>query len=299
MDCGLTLLAEDPSNPAMEHPMFARLQAVFHQVRLDLLWNWLRRRERATLRRLGEAVASGGPIDSPGMRRWKQEIDTGLGRIASLRRDSQRSHEDDRADLATVARWMVLVVILRGVCTRQVLRHAGVAARRELQPRYEALGELAAGRSDAPASLARQVSDLRAELARVEAGRERWVAPYGGSAIPAGAIRAGVEVSSFARAVARQLRSHFFPKAPALVGLAVGWWVANTYTDSHLRSALRSIGIGSGGTRVISSSMYDAMSFWLPLLAAALCAYIGERIGAGYGLAGQQAEGNDPRPGGH
>jgi hypothetical protein len=94
----------------------------------------------------------------------------------------------------------------------------------------------------------------------------------------------------FGRAVARQLRSQVFPKAPALVGLAVGWWVANTYTDSHLRSALRSIGIGSGGTRVVSSSTYETMSFWLPLLAAALCAYIGEKIGAFYGFARQQSE---------
>ncbi|HEX6668420.1 MAG TPA: hypothetical protein VF061_02610, partial [Gemmatimonadales bacterium] len=66
------------------------------------------------------------------------------------------------------------------------------------------------------------------------------------------------------------------------VGLCVGWWIANTYTDSHLRSGLRSLGIGSGGTRVVSSSTYEAMTFWLPLLAAALCAYLGERIGAHY-----------------
>lgn len=32
----------------------------------------------------------------------------------------------------------------------------------------------------------------------------------------------------------------------------------------------------------MSSSTYEAMSFWLPLLAAALCAYLGERIGAFY-----------------
>ena len=75
-----------------------------------------------------------------------------------------------------------------------------------------------------------------------------------------------------------QLRSHLFPKAPALVGMAVGWWIANTYTDSRLRSALHSIGIGSGGTRVVSGSTYRAMSFWLPLLAAGLCAYVGARL---------------------
>jgi hypothetical protein len=283
----------------MEHPMFARSQAVFHQARLDLYRTWLRRRERATLCRLGQAVVEGGPIDAREMQRWKQEIDTGLGRIESLTRESRLSLEADRADLAMVARWMGPVVILRGVCTRLVHRHARAAARRALRPRYEALGELAAGRSEAPAPQARQVAGVRAELARVVAERERWVAPYGGSAIPAGAVRAGVEAVGFGRAVARQLRSQLLPKAPALVGLAVGWWIANTYTDSHLRSALRSIGIGSGGTRVVSSSAYEAMSFWLPLLSAALCAYLGERIGGFYGVAGQRADGPDRRPGGH
>nr|AHN97956.1 kinesin-like protein [uncultured bacterium lac160] len=264
--------------------MVVRLQAVFHQVRLDLRRSWLHRRERAALCRLGEVLATTGPIDTPDMRRWKQEIDAGLGRIESLTRESRCSLEADRADLAIVARWMAPVVMLRGICTRLVLRHAKAAARRELRPSCEALGELAASRSDAAAPVSRQVAGVRAELARVLAERERWVAPYGGSAIPAGAVRAGVEASGFGRAVAGQLRSHLLPKAPALVGLAVGWWIANTYTDSHLRSALRSIGIGSGGTRVVSSSTYEAMSFWLPLLAAALCAYAGERIGGFYGL---------------
>jgi hypothetical protein len=119
---------------------------------------------------------------------------------------------------------------------------------------------------------------VRAELARVAAERERWVAPFGGTAIPGWTARARLETMEFGRAVRSQLRAHLLPKVPALAGLAVGWWIANTYTDSHLRSALRSIGIGSGGTRLVSSSGYEAMSFWLPLLAAALCAYAGERV---------------------
>jgi hypothetical protein len=233
------------------------------------------------------------------MRRWKQEIDAGLAHIESLAGESRRSLEADRADLTTVARWMGPVVILRGVCTRLVLRHVTAAARRGLRPCYEALGELAAG-GDAPTALTRQVAEVRASIARGQAERERWVVPFGGGAIPAGAVRAGVETAGFGRAVARQLRSQVFPKAPALVGLAVGWWVANTYTDSHLRSALRSIGIGSGGTRVVSSSTYETMSFWLPLLAAALCAHVGERIGTFYGfLPRQRSEGPTLPPGDH
>jgi hypothetical protein len=41
------------------------------------------------------------------------------------------------------------------------------------------------------------------------------------------------------RSVLIQLRSHLLPTAPAIAGLAVGWWIANTYTDSHLRSVTR------------------------------------------------------------
>jgi hypothetical protein len=94
--------------------------------------------------------------------------------------------------------------------------------------------------------------------------------------------RVVTESLGFGRAVLVQLRSHLLPKAPALAGLAVGWWIARTYTDSHLQSVLRSLGIGKGGTRVVSSSTYEAMRFWLPLLAAALCAYLGERLAAHY-----------------
>jgi hypothetical protein len=177
---------------------------------------------------------------------------------------------------------------VRGVCTRLVLRHRQSLERRALWPRFEALGDLAMGSAEsathagAHSRLRRDVAAARGELADTTVKRERWMAPFGGRALPAWTATAGTEAVGFGRAVLRQLRSHLMPKAPALAGLAAGWWIANTYTDSHFRSVLRSVGIGSGGTRVVSSSTYDAMTFWLPLLAAALCAYVGERLGAYY-----------------
>ena len=264
--------------------MLARFQAQFHEIRLDLRSRQLLRRERLTLRRLGAEVASSGAAGGEALVPLLAGIAEGERRAAALLAEGLASLEADRADLREVAGWMKPVVVVRGVCTRMVLRHRRSIERRALRPRLEALGELVSG---SPAS---EVAALREQLAITASERERWGAPYGGSALPTWAPQAARETVGFGRAVLMQLRSQVLPKAPALVGLAVGWWVANTYTDSHFRSALRSIGIGSGGTRVVSSSTYETMSFWLPLLAAALCAYLGERIGAFYGFGRQQSE---------
>ena len=264
--------------------MLARFQAQFHEIRLGLRSRQLRRRERLTLRRLGAEVASSGAARGEAAAPLLAEIAEGERRAAALLAEARASLEADRTDLRDVASWMKPVVVVRGVCTRTVLRHRRSIERRALRPGLEALGELVSG------SAASEVAALRGQLALIARERERWGAPYGGSALPTWAPQAARETVGFGRAVLMQLRSHILPKAPTLMGLAVGWWVANTYTDSHLRSALRSIGIGSGGTRVVSSSSYETMSFWLPLLAAALCAYVGERIGAFYGLARQQSE---------
>jgi hypothetical protein len=265
--------------------MFARLHAQFHEIRLHLQGRRLRHQERLGLRRLGEEVARGEAGGSDAFAQLVGEIAEGERRAAALGAEARASLDADRADLCAVAAWVKPAVVLRGLCTRLVLRHRRSLERRALRPRLEALGELATGSAACgaePGFLAREVAAVRGQLAAVTAERERWVAPYGGRALPAWTARVGAEGVGFGRAVLTQLRCHLLPKAPAIAGLTVGWWIANTYTDSHLRSALRSLGIGSGGTRVVSSSTYEAMTFWLPLLAAALCAYLGERLGAYY-----------------
>ena len=245
----------------------------------------MRQRERLELRRLGEELARADAGGSEAFARLVGEIAEGERRAAALAAEGRASVDADRADLRAVAAWVKPVVVLRGLCTRLVLRHRRSLEHRALRPRFEALGELATGSADRgtlPGSLAREVAAVRGRLAAVTAERERWVAPYGGRALPDWTTRAGTEGVVFGRVVLTQLRSHLLPSAPAIAGLTVGWWIANTYTDSHLRSALRSLGIGSGGTRVVGSSTYEAMTFWLPLLAAVLCAYLGERLGAYY-----------------
>jgi hypothetical protein len=272
--------------------MLARLQAQFHEIRLDLRSRHLRRRERLTLRRLGAEVAKTEVGASAVLAPLRAEIAEGERRVAALLAEDRASLEADRADLREVASWMKPVVVVRGLCTRLVLRHRRSAERRALYPRLEALGDLVTVSQSVATggALVREVVALRERLTAVAREQEQWGAPYGGSAFPQWATHAARETAMFGRAVLTQLRSYLVPKAPAIAGLLVGWWIANTYTDSHLRSALRSLGIGSGGTRVVSSSTYEAMSFWLPLLAAALCAYVGERIGAFYGFARQPSQ---------
>jgi len=259
--------------------VFARLQTQLDQIRLDLQGRWLRRQERRALRRLGEAVAA-RPCegDSEEVRRLTLALVDGRHRLDTLAADRAASLDADRADYAAVAPWMRPVVVMRGLSTRAVLRHRGAAARRLLGPHYEALGVAAANAGGGTAD----VSASRAALERLQAERARRLAGFGGTAHPVWMRHAGTEVQSLGRAIVSQLRSALVPKLPALAGMAAGWWIANTYTDSHVRSVLRSVGIGSGGTRVVSGSTYKVMSFWLPLLAAALCAYLGERIAQHY-----------------
>lgn len=270
----------------------APLGAIWQAAHLTLRIRGLRRREREALVRLGEAI----PVASAQGRAWQagEAVQAELAAIERLTRRPDaiaealvRSLEADRNDYAIVAAWMRPLVIARGLCTRAVLRHHWARWRRDLQLRNVALGEavLAAGASVSaelavPATLANAVRALRAELLDAVAERERRLAPLHATAVSRGADRAAHEVAGLGRAVWQQLHGHLMPRASALAGLAAGWWVTNTYTDSHWRGALHSLGVGKGGRHVVSGDTYRALNFWLPILAAALCAYLGDRLAA-------------------
>jgi hypothetical protein len=174
--------------------------------------------------------------------------------LASLVAERRAVAEAERRDLARVAWWIRPAVVMRTLSSRAVLQDERRRRQRVLDVAHEALAR-AAGRG--------------------RAGDPPPLSAPGGPPVSGWASR---EAHGLTIAFWGQLRSHIFPKAPALVGMAVGWWIANTYTDSRVRSVLHSVGIGSGGTHVVSGSTFRAMSFWLPLFAAALCAYAGERI---------------------
>jgi hypothetical protein len=200
------------------------------------------RAERRRVRAKGRAIAaSRGETDH----------------LVALAELCDRSYEADRADAESVDLWALPLVTIRGVATRAVLRHRIARGHCRLGSRYEALGrEAVAGEGGA---------DPLAPVAGKPEAERRTVRR---------------EATRFGRAFWGQLRPALLPKAPALTGLAVGWWIANTYTDSRWKSLARSVGIGSGGTTVVSADTYRAMRFWLPLLAAAVCAYLADRIAA-------------------
>jgi hypothetical protein len=239
--------------------MFARLQAQAHEIRLDLHSRWLRRQERAALRRLGEDIATGTENENTELRAVRAEISAARQQLGVLAEERASSLAGDRADLRRVATWIQPLVIIRGLCGRAVLYHRASAVHKRLASLHEAAGTLAASRGPMPQR--RELVEARDWLERVTSERDQRLAAFGGTAHPAWLRRAAMEAAGLAGAFLKQLRSTLLPKVPALAGMMVGWWITNTYTDSHLRSALRSLGLGHGGTHVVSASTYKAMSF--------------------------------------
>ena len=233
----------------------AHIVAFFQTPRLRFdAWR-AERRQAEALRRAGQDVADhpqAGADDRlqplfAALHRHRSRLDRLSAALAT-------SLEADRADFGSTAPWLRPLVVLRGLCDRAVLHHQLQQCRRDLGVCHEALGR---------AALAQSVEQHR---------------PFDGEPHPRWVRVLADEGRELGTAVGRQLHSRLAPRASALAGLAAGWWVASTYTDSHLRSIMSSVGIGRGGTHVVSGTTYKAMSFWLPILAAATCAYLGDRL---------------------
>lgn len=264
--------------------MIARLTAPLQHLRLSGRLRDARERERRALARLGEAVVRAGPSDRHvELQAALLRIQAVRGRMDALRSALERSVEAERSDLAAVAPWMRPVVAIRGLAERAVLRHRLARTRRELRPEHEAVGAqvladpaLAHWARCLP-HLADAVATARADVAAASTDLNRRL-PGPGGAAPLWTDPLAREAAAFGRAVWSHLRPQVFPRASALAGLAAGWWVTATYTDSRWRAIFRSLGLGHGGTHVVSGSTYRAMRFWVPILAAALCAYLGDRL---------------------
>ncbi len=262
-----------------------RVRAALRALSLARRIDATRRLEGAALARAGEAVARTWATVDPAPAAVARVVEA-RRRIAALDAATSASLDQDRADYASVAVRVQPLVITRGLAARVILRHQRRVALRHLDATHADLGRATLdGTAGLPAAavphiLDEAIASARADLAAAERERAELLAPLGGSLLPHGLATVVTEGSAFGRAVWTQLRGQLLPRAPALAGLVVGWWVAHTYTDSRWKAALHRFGFGDGGTTVVSPETYERMRFWLPLLAAAACAYAGSRLAA-------------------
>jgi hypothetical protein len=256
--------------------MIDYLRAQLDIVRLAVRQRDLRRRELVALARLGRTTLADGGSREGRLAVLAVEAATARDRLTALAEEHRTALAQTRADLAGVPRWMAPVVLVRGASARAVLRQRRGLIEKAVHELHLTAGRLAMVNAGSPA--AREVQAIRSQLASAASERQRRLASLDAYPVSAWVDRAGEEGKQLGNAVWAQLRSQLTPKVPALAGMAMGWWIASTYTDSHARSILRSVGIGHGGTHVVSGSTYKMMHFGLPLLAAALCAYAGDRV---------------------
>lgn len=248
-------------------------------------WLWRRQEERALLR-IGAAVAGQQPVArDEAVRDVVSRATHGDARLRILAGASVASLDTDRADYAVVSRPLLALVILRGALERIVLRERARLLRKTLAPARAELGAFAIeGRvtsSSPPASdEAAAVSALRGRLSAAQARIAELQRRHGGAVVPRWLSGAAREAARLAVLVVHEVRAKVLPKGPALAGMVVGWAIAHTYTDSHVDATLSRFGLKSGGTRVISRETLERMNFWLPLLAAVLCSYLGGRLSA-------------------
>ena len=84
----------------------------------------------------------------------------------------------------------------------------------------------------------------------------------------------GKELSYF---LSRQVFNQI-PGVSAIAALIVGGWVVSTFTTSPLKATLARWGLINGGKHVVSNQMYQFLSIVLPILVAAVTAYVVQKI---------------------
>ena len=63
--------------------------------------------------------------------------------------------------------------------------------------------------------------------------------------------------------------------------MVLGWWITSRYTESHIRTIMKSLGLSltRRGTHWVSVSTDTLLiEYGLPLVAAVLCASLGNRL---------------------
>jgi hypothetical protein len=242
------------------------------------------RDERRALSRLGDALAGATGRSGTDVGRALEDVaalDSELDRLGTALSASLR---DDRADYPAVSAWVRPVVIGRGLAARSVLRHRLRRVQRDREAACFRLGAASLREpAELPASarpLARSALDARSRIVAATQRAESLLSPLGGGLLPGPARLAAREALAFGRFLVREARAQFVPRGPALFGLAAGWWVASTFTDSRFLATIHSMGIGSGPRVAVDGETYQLLRYALPVLAAALCSYASARLAA-------------------
>ncbi|HWE25969.1 MAG TPA: hypothetical protein VG496_18680 [Myxococcales bacterium] len=258
-----------------------RIAAIVGSWKLGWRIKRARHADRVAARILGGALAGssavGRLVDEVRSRGHAQDhLDTAM----------RASLEEDRADFAMASAWGRPFVVIRGMAARAVLRDRIRLARSARDESRERLGRAAL---DGSVNLPREpfvvdagnrARDARARLSSLVGERAALLAPFGGSLLPDWTNAVARELSAFGSAFARVVGNQLIPRLPALAGLVAGWWVTSTFTDSSLVATLHSWGIGDGPRRAVSTETLESMRFWAPIVAAAICSYLGNRIAA-------------------
>lgn len=225
---------------------------------MDSLWHrWealqARRDERRALLLLGETLPPTADVAALDDRHQTFE---GMLAVSMAR---------DRADFSAVGQWARPLVVLRGLLDRAVLRALLRRTAVDREAAWVRAGE--ASLDAAQGVLAESARQARA-LAREADAR---LAP-----LPLVAR----EAHHFSRYVFLEARGMLLPRIPALVGLMVGFWIAQTFTDSQFTATLHAWGIGSGPRHAVRGETLRVLNFALPLFAAAISSYAGSRLAA-------------------
>jgi hypothetical protein len=255
---------------------------------LKLWWN-VRKLTRAQHRRLialGEAVQDAKPQRNDDRAvRLAAAIAEANRQIAQLEPRIARSLEIDRQDFAQVTTWLQNLVVLRGSIDRFVLRHHIKGIVKRLEPSRAEWGELAlatrvtVSQASNPEvkELIRDATEGRDRLLNTRQELADLLAPLNGKLLPSWMAAIGREVAGVGRFLVKELKARWLPRYPAAAGLVAGWWVANTFTAPRWGIFSR-LGIFRSDETLVSQETYERLEFWLPIVAAAVCSYLGARL---------------------
>ena len=259
----------------------SRISAAFDVLHLEWQLHRLSRAEKDALIDAGAAILAAPvedgrtpDVEEAAMRARAVVIESKAGSLDKLLADKLETDRRDYAEASPLTRWLV---VGRSYFDRWIAYDEVRQGRKERRAMALKIGTRAfAGESVlhalVPQDLADKVESVRAEQVAKRGQRDALNAAYQGSAIPRPLVAVGREIGVFFAFVAKQLKLRIFLRAPAVAALFAGWWVGRTYTDSVVERFQRALGLG--GRKPIDPDTLQTLQFWIPLLAAAACAYL-------------------------